>query len=302
MPGDVIEWLDTVPREWKDFCRNCMVKASGRRAGVILLTKVHIRALVLVAAFFMLTGETVACDSVSEGLGIEAVAVPDGATILLASGDKLRLSGIQAPKLYAPDTDLADWPMAEAARQRLEQLVSGQEISIATAPMPRDRHQRLIGQAYLADGTWLQQAMLAAGLARAYSFPDNRACAGELLAVEARARAERLGIWQDAFYAVRDAARPQQLLTRTGFFELVEGRVLLADKVGATVYLNFGRYWKEDFTVTIDKASQKRFAAASIDPLTLEGALVRVRGWIEDHDGPRVAVTHPEQIEVLARP
>ncbi len=268
-----------------------------------MLTRVHIRALVFVATVFMLTGVAVACNSASEMHTAGVVAVPDGATVILGSGDKLRLSGIQAPKLYGPDAALADWPLAARAQAQLEQLVSGQQISIAMpAGAQKDRHQRLLGQAYLADGTWLQQAMLAAGLARAYSFPDNSACAGELLAVEARARADRLGIWDDPFYAVRDAARPDRILERAGFFELVEGRVLLADKAGATIYLNFGRYWKEDFTVTIDKAAQKRFAVAGFDPLALDGALVRVRGWIEDRDGPRMAVTHPEQIEVLSTP
>jgi hypothetical protein len=37
-----------------------------------------------------------------------------------------------------------------------------------------------------------------------------------------------------------------------------------------------------------------------LDPLRLADALVRVRGWVDSHDGPRIEVTHPEQIEVLA--
>ena len=41
---------------------------------------------------------------------------------------------------------------------------------------------------------------------------------------------------------------------------------------------------------------------AGLDPLALDNALIRVRGWIESGDGPRIEVTHPEQIEVLARP
>jgi len=32
------------------------------------------------------------------------------------------------------------------------------------------------------------------------------------------------------------------------------------------------------------------------------GALVRVRGWIDLQDGPRLTITHPDQIEVLAVP
>ena len=42
------------------------------------------------------------------------------------------------------------------------------------------------------------------------------------------------------------------------------------------------------------------FERAGLDPLRLEGALVRVRGWVDERDGPRIEVTHPEQIEVLA--
>jgi micrococcal nuclease len=54
--------------------------------------------------------------------------------------------------------------------------------------------------------------------------------------------------------------------------------------------------------VVIDAAALKLFAETGLDPLTLDGALIRVRGWVDDRDGPRIEVTHPEQIEVLARP
>ncbi len=277
-------------------------ESVGRRAGVDLLEHTHMRAFLLLVAFWAGFGDVAACDMVSDVLEADAISAPDGATLVLSNGEKLRLSGIQAPKLYAPDAALKNWPLADRARALLMQLALDRPISLAPAAKPRDRHDRLIGQAYLADGTWLQREMIAAGLARAYSFPDNRACAGDLLKAEAQARADRRGIWADPFYAVRDAAHPKEILARTGFFELVEGRVLLADKAGATIYLNFGRYWKEDFTVTIDKAAQKLFAASGFDPLSLQGTLIRVRGWVEDHDGPRIAVTHPEQIEVLATP
>jgi micrococcal nuclease len=144
--------------------------------------------------------------------------------------------------------------------------------------------------------------MIELGLARVYSFPDNRKCLAELLAAEGRARAERRGIWTEAYYFIRDAARPDQVLSRVGHYELVEGRVLKADEVRGQVYFNFGRRWSEDFTVVIPPGSTKVFEEAGIDLLTLENALIRVRGWIEDDDGPRLVVTHPEQIEVLKLP
>ena len=260
------------------------------------------RACLASVLFFLVVGGAAACDVVSEVLEFPVVGAPDGATLILANGDKLRLSGIQAPKLASPDNAGMSWPLAEDAKRKLDELAAGQSVSVTAGRYRRDRHGRLIGQVFLEDGTWLQAAMVTAGLARAYSFADNRACAGELLKAEAGARAERRGVWAEPYYAVRDAARPADIVERAGYYELVEGRVLLADRVGTTIYLNFGRYWKEDFTVTIDNKAQKLFAETGFDPLALEGALVRVRGWIEDHDGPRVAVTHPEQIEVLARP
>ena len=260
------------------------------------------RALLALVVILACGPGAAACDTMNQLLDANVVTAPDGATLILSSGEKLRLSGIQAPKLAADGDASMNWPLAEDARDLLETLAAGAHIALETPRRARDRHGRLIGQAWLEDGTWLQGAMVAAGLARAYSFADNRVCAGDLLKAEAQARAERRGVWADPFYAVRDAARPNEILERDGYFELVEGRVLLADRVGSRIYLNFGRYWKEDFTITIDDKAQKLFAKAGIDPLSFEGALIRVRGWIETRDGPRVAVTHPEQIEVLATP
>ena len=53
--------------------------------------------------FFLVVGGAAACDVVSEVLEFPVVGAPDGATLILADGDKLRLSGIQAPKLASPD-------------------------------------------------------------------------------------------------------------------------------------------------------------------------------------------------------
>ncbi|MEO7224288.1 MAG: thermonuclease family protein, partial [Devosia sp.] len=77
---------------------------------------------------------------------------------------------------------------------------------------------------------------------------------------------------------------------------------LNAERLGAQVFLNFGRHYKEDFTAVIDARALRLFADAGIDPAKFGGALLRVRGWIDDRDGPRIAITHPEQIELLAIP
>jgi micrococcal nuclease len=230
--------------------------------------------------------------------------IVDGDTLLLDTGLVVRLIGIQAPKLALGREGLADWPKAAEAKAALETVALNKPVLLRYGGADLDRYGRTLAQVFVTDGNngWAQAKMLEAGMARVYSFPDNRACLPDLFSAEGRARVAGLGIWGDLYYRVRRAERPADLVPLEGHYELVEGRVLNAERAGGRVYLNFGRYYKEDFTAVIDAKALRLFAEAGIDPLTLGGALVRVRGWIEVRDGPRVAVTHPEQVEVLAVP
>ncbi|MFZ5789734.1 MAG: thermonuclease family protein [Pseudomonadota bacterium] len=230
-------------------------------------------------------------------LGTSAVAaVIDGDTLALEDGRELRLVGIQAPKLALGRPDFPTWPLAAEARSALERLVQGQVLALFAGGQQTDRHGRMLAHLKRADGLWIQGAMVQAGLARAYSFPDNRALARELLALEAEARAAGRGIWADPFYRVRG---PDELADAIDSFQLVEGRVVSATKPKSRLYLNFGADWKTDFTVAIDAKALRLFAAAGLDPLAFQGRRLRVRGWVKSFNGPLIDVTHPEQIEVL---
>ncbi|WP_244557580.1 thermonuclease family protein [Devosia lucknowensis] len=232
--------------------------------------------------------------------------VTDGDTVVLDSGLVVRLIGTQAPKLPLGREGFPTWPLAPEAQKALEDLALNRPVTLGYGGEEVDRYDRALAHVFVATEenttVWAQHHMVRQGLARVYSFPDNRHCLEQLFAAEATARTERLGIWTDPYYSVRAADRPAEILKRIGQYELVEGRVLLADRSGSRVFLNFGRHWKEDFTAVIEAPALRIFADAGLDPLTLDGALVRVRGWVDDRDGPRIEVTHPEQIEVLARP
>ncbi len=246
-----------------------------------------------------------ACDGLRDGPKGTVSEIVDGDTVLLDNGLVVRLMGIQAPHLALGRAGFEDWPLGEAARQALSAIALGKPALVRYGGAEEDRYGRKLGQLFLTEGDaplWVQQAMLAAGMARVYSFPDNRSCLSELFAAEARARVERVGIWGDSYYSVRRAERPAALLPLEGHFELVEGRVVAAARSGSAVFLNFGRSWKDDFTAVIDAGALKLFSESGYDPTKLGGALVRVRGWIDTRDGPRVEVTHPEQIEILATP
>lgn len=269
------------------------------------LLKTSLVRLATLAALSSVPAAAMACAELRMAPGGVVTQVTDGDTVVLDSGVVVRMIGTQAPKLPLGREGFPTWPLAPQAKTALEEMVLNKPVRLGYGGEEVDRYDRALAHVFVqgADGEiWAQQAMVAKGLARVYSFPDNRRCLDILFAAEGRARMAGLGIWRDPYYSVRAADQPDALLARSGHYELVEGRVMLADQGGGRVYLNFGRFWKEDFTAVIEAPALRLFKADGVDPLTLEGALVRVRGWVDDRDGPRIEVTHPEQIEVLATP
>jgi hypothetical protein len=82
-------------------------------------------------------------------------------------------------------------------------------------------------------------------------------------------------------------------------YEVVEGRIETVAEVRGRTYLNFGRNWRRDFTVTVAGDAAKLFNGQNEGLAGLKGRLVRVRGWIENVNGPSINLTHPEQLEIL---
>jgi len=70
-------------------------------------------------------------------------------------------------------------------------------------------------------------------------------------------------------------------------------------KVSGRAYLNFGRNWRSDFTVTISPDDMKTFRHAGVDPYAYAGKRIRVRGTIDRMNGFEIEVASPEAIEVL---
>jgi micrococcal nuclease len=244
-----------------------------------------------------------ACEQLRMEQGGVITSVKDGDTVILDDGRVVRMIGTQAPKLPLDRPDFEPWPLAPEAKAALETLALDKTVRLGFGGERIDRYGRVLAHVFVKteEGeVWGQHAMITQGLARVYSFPDNRTCLDLLFAAEGRARLSGLGIWADPYYSTRAAEKPGELLARAGQYELVEGRVLLAEKRGGRVYLNFGRSWNDDFTALIEAPALRLFAEAGFDPLVLENALVRIRGWVDDRDGPRIEITHPEQVEVLA--
>jgi endonuclease YncB( thermonuclease family) len=224
-------------------------------------------------------------------------SVIDGDSLTLADGRTVRMVGIQAPKLPKGRPNFVEWPFAREAQAALSELVQGRSVTLHFGGTRQDRYGRVLAQLAREDRLWVQGELIRRGLARVYTFPDNRAAAAEMLALEREARAQRRGLWADPFFAIR---HPEEAGRFTGQFELVEGKIVDGARTGNAVFLNFGADWHTAFTLRLNSEALRLFRSDGVDPLALIGATVRVRGYIRrDRDRAIMDITHPEEIERL---
>jgi endonuclease YncB( thermonuclease family) len=230
--------------------------------------------------------------------------VVDGRSFILDDGREVRLAAVEVPPASA-DGEAA--PGGAAARDALVKIVSGAPIVLHAAEFKADRYGRVFAYAAaLRDGSEhpVQAELIAAGYARVADNVGNRACATDLLRREGAARRAKLGLWADPYYETLKAENPVDVLAQRGRFALVEGKVVSVRESGATIYVNFGRRWTEEFAVTIRKRNERTFTAGGLDLKALAGRKIRVRGWIEERGtgiAPWIEAVHPEQIELADR-
>jgi endonuclease YncB( thermonuclease family) len=258
--------------------------------------RARVLAGVLVAAA---TAESQAVDRErchSTPAGTAAVqAVLDGRTLRLADGRQVRLIGLEVPERH---------DRAQAARGALAALVEGREVALGRLREEADRNGRLPALVFPApagSGPSIQRTLVTQGHVWVASRVGDIACALQLLEAERAARAAGLGLWADTDYLIRKAENPGEIPAGRGTFVVVEGQVLSVRESGGTIYMNFGRRWSEDFTVTILKRNERIFGSAGMDLKRLAGRRVRVRGFAEERGGPWIEATRPEQIEIAER-
>ncbi|MBX9773647.1 MAG: thermonuclease family protein [Xanthobacteraceae bacterium] len=225
--------------------------------------------------------------------------VIDGRSFMLDDGREVRLAALAAPPA---ETSSA----GPAARAALAAMLAGQTVALRSAAAAPDRYGRTVAYAFTAGEPKLEpkprsvvHAMLAAGQARLGTEPREPACAAELLSWERGARIAKLGLWSDPQYGILAAGDLTSLVAGQGQFAIVEGKVLSVRESGGTIYVNFGRRWSQALTVTISKRQERMFSGAGRNPKALESRRLRVRGWIEVRNGPRIEASRPEQIEFV---
>jgi endonuclease YncB( thermonuclease family) len=262
------------------------------------------RALIALAAVFALeahpeNGGTFmvgACKLDTIGSGV-VTGIVDARTVLLDGGREARLAAIEIGTTGQQARASEALPSLVGRNAILRRIGAG-----GAAGAAHDRYGRLLVHLFVSEHgseRWIQADLVERGEARVSSRIGDRACARELLARESKAREAKLGVWAEPIYGIMPADEPAAIAAERGRFAIVEGKVLSVRESGATIYVNFGRRWSEDFTVTVLKRNERSFAAEGLEPKRLERHRVRVRGYVEQRGGPCIEAVRPEQIEIV---
>lgn len=236
----------------------------------------------------------------SAGTDRAAVAnIDERLEITLKDGRTLRLAGLEPPR---PTPDAPDFDTA--ARDALAVRSGGQIAFVPLAKMP-DRWGRLPAFVFFdspvpgAAPVSAADVLLAGGFARFMPEPEARPCRSAFLAAEAKARAARLGLWRDPFYAILAAADREAFAERAATNVIVEARLVGVDKGPLRTNLQFAPRWERGFSVTILKRNVKIFEQAGFDFHALIGRWLRVRGLLDLRFGPQIEISSADEIELI---
>jgi endonuclease YncB( thermonuclease family) len=270
---------------------------SRRRAAILLCA-------LLITAAATRSAIAAGCSFEPQGEG-RVSAVIDNRTFRLEDGREVRLAGVQTVTTGAT---------------ALAALIAGREVTLRGEADAPDRwglqpafvfasgaNTSVQGPDASVQGsdasvqgsdTSVQGLLLTEGEALLSGDIADKGCATELADAEAAARRAKRGAWAGTD-VIKNAETPGGILVRVGQFAVVEGKVLSVRQAGATLYVNFGRRWTQDFAATISKRMMTSFEAAGITVKSLENQRIRVRGWVEQRGGPRIELLRVGQIEVV---
>lgn len=139
------------------------------------------------------------------------VAVFDGDTVLLASGERVRYLGIDAPEI-AHGEKTGDC-FGEGAREANAALVEGRVVTLSFSGRKRDDYGRLLAFVLLPDGRNVNEELVRAGAAVVYRTHKGFRGLERFLALQREAMREGRGLWE----ACRAGSHPPYPANRRSF-------------------------------------------------------------------------------------
>jgi len=210
--------------------------------------------------------------------------VIDGDTVLMGSGNKIRLIGIDTPEKGMPGSI--------EATARLTGLLQGVSVRVQACE-EKDQYGRELAVLLLGDSN-LNLVMLEEGLAVPLLIaPCGTLVADEVLKSTAVAILGRKGLYAGEEFLTVPHVKANQYIGKS---VVVNGRIMAVKEGKKAVHFNFGKDWRTDFTAVIFNSSLKRFEHLGIDPFEMVGKTVLISGVISEYYGPEIIIRRPEQL------
>ncbi|MEM8615895.1 MAG: thermonuclease family protein [Pseudomonadota bacterium] len=245
-------------------------------------------------------GLLVACGAPSPLADMQAgeegrvVRILDGDSLVLDTGQTVRLVGIEAPSIGRRGA--ANAPYAEDARRALEDLAMGRRVRLYYPGLTRDRYDRALAHVHTEDQAgpplWLNAELLKQGAVRARFYPDTDAGSQRLLDEESEARRANRGLWRLSAYAAQPAptlksdARGFTLITATlGTSSPPSGP--FADRLAC----------QRSVEGTPRRLDVRQAAAAMCE--LADGTRIEMRVWVSE---AYFDLSHPLHVEILLQP
>ncbi|CCQ94867.1 Micrococcal nuclease-like nuclease [[Clostridium] ultunense Esp] len=119
--------------------------------------------------------------------------VVDGDTFETATGEKVRLIGVDTPESVKPDSPVE--PYGKEASHFTKKKLEGKKVRLEYDVSLKDKYGRTLAYVYLPDGTFYNELLLAEGYAQVLTVPPNVKYADHFLEVERKAREAGKGLW-----------------------------------------------------------------------------------------------------------
>lgn len=126
---------------------------------------------------------------------VKVAKVIDGDTLELASGEKVRLIGIDTPE--------KDQFYYKEAKNRLKKLVEDRDIALEYDVQPADKYGRILGYVWMNDAKnpeqeiFVNKSMIEEGYANVYTIPPNVKYVEIFVQAQKEARKVGKGLWNE---------------------------------------------------------------------------------------------------------
>jgi len=126
---------------------------------------------------------------------IRVKQVVDGDTIILESGERVRLLGVNTPEVNHPKKPVE--PFGKEAAEFTRRMVEGKLVRLEFDPHAnkQDNHSRVFAYVFLQDGTFLNAEIVRRGYGFAIRGNPRLKYESEFVQLELHARKKGRGLW-----------------------------------------------------------------------------------------------------------